>query len=132
MLGGKKGNVRLMSFDGQYQVEFVHDDLIAFDERIQVAKELIDSCLDRWTEDSRPELRTVVRQAFQSNKDGQLRTAEIFKLRRWDIQEPEWLQAMDALADACFVTGKRSYIRVRRRNPETEKFDLIPMSLAAV
>ena len=49
-LGGKKGNVQLLSYDGRYKVKLTHMEHITFDERIEAAKELIDSCLNRWTE----------------------------------------------------------------------------------
>ncbi len=52
-LGGKKGNVTLYSFDGRYLIQRAMVDRIAFDERLQAAKELIDQCLADWTEGAR-------------------------------------------------------------------------------
>jgi hypothetical protein len=35
-------------------------DRIAFDERLQAAKSLIDECLADWTENARPEIRAII------------------------------------------------------------------------
>lgn len=41
-LGGKKGNLSLLSFDGRHKVTRAFNDNIVFDERLQAAKALID------------------------------------------------------------------------------------------
>ena len=46
--GGKKGNVSLISFDGALKAQISISDNIDFNERLQIAKELIDECLDDW------------------------------------------------------------------------------------
>jgi len=47
-LGGKKGNITLMSFDGSYKLQLQISEYITFDERLQVAKTLIDECIHEW------------------------------------------------------------------------------------
>ncbi|KOP35029.1 sulfate transporter, partial [Xenorhabdus sp. GDc328] len=56
--GGKKGNVTLYSYDGRFKIQRAMQDRIAFDERLQAAKALIDECLADWTVDARPEIQT--------------------------------------------------------------------------
>lgn len=41
-LGGKKGNVSLISFDGRYKIQRAIQESIAFDERLQAARALIE------------------------------------------------------------------------------------------
>ena len=48
-LGGIKGNVTLTSYDGKYKIQRAIAEYLHFDERLQVAKELID---DRYTPNS--------------------------------------------------------------------------------
>ncbi|MGO1273823.1 MAG: DUF3164 family protein, partial [Pseudomonas helleri] len=48
-IGGKKGNVSLISFDGRYKIMRAVQESIAFDERLQAARALIDECLRDWT-----------------------------------------------------------------------------------
>lgn len=57
-LGGKKGNVSLHSFDGEWRVNLAMQDSLVFDEGLLAAKALIDECINEWTEGSRSELKT--------------------------------------------------------------------------
>ena len=50
-IGGKKGNVQLVSFCGRYKVLRAISETITFDERLQAAKGLIEDCLRDWTTD---------------------------------------------------------------------------------
>ena len=51
-LGGKKGNIRLHSFDGQYRVQLAMQDALVFDEGLAAAKVLIDECIREYSEGS--------------------------------------------------------------------------------
>ena len=74
-VGGKKGNVTLHSFDGQYRVNLSMQDTLVFDEGLLAAKALIDECINEWTEGSRSELKTLINAAFQVDKEGNISTA---------------------------------------------------------
>jgi len=117
-LGGRKGNVTLFSYDGQFKLVRSIDDFITFDERLQAAKSLIDECLKRWTEGSRAELRTIVNDAFQVDKTGRINTNRVLGLRRLDIQDETWQQAMQAISDSVQVINSKSYIRFYERQPD--------------
>lgn len=131
-LGGKKGNVTLYSFDGEYKVQRAIAESLQFDERIQAAKALIDACLQDWTEGSRPELKTIIDRAFDVDKEGNLNSNKILALRRVDIQDPRWKCAMDAISDSVQVVGSKSYIRVYKRVGETDKYEPISLDLASI
>ena len=131
-LGGKKGNVSLLSFDGRYKIQRAIQESITFDERLQAARALIDECLQEWTADARPELATLVNDAFRVDTKGEIRTARVLALRRLDIQDPRWLQAMDAIGDACQVIGSKSYIRVYERIGDSDQYRPISLDIAGV
>lgn len=115
-IGGKKGNVQLVSFDGRYKVIRAIQESITFDERLQAAKGLIDECLREWTADARPEVATIVQDAFRVDAAGNIRTGQVLGLRRLNIQDKRWLRAMDAISDAVQVTGSKSYVRIYERD----------------
>lgn len=117
-LGGKKGNVTLFSYDGRYKLIRSIDDFITFDERLQAAKSLIDECLKKWTEGSSAELRTIVNDAFQVDKTGKINTNRVLGLRRLDIQDETWKQAMQAISDSVQVIHSKSYIRFYQRQSD--------------
>lgn len=131
-LGGKKGNVSLLSFDGRFKIQRAIQESIAFDERLQVAKALIDECLQEWTEGVRPEVVTLVRDAFRTDTKGEIRTARVLALRRLAIQDDRWQRAMQAIGEACQVAGSKSYIRVYQRVGDTDQFQAISLDIAGV
>ena len=116
-LGGVKGNVQLLSFDGKYKLCRDYGQLLTFDEGLQAAKELIDGCLRRWCKDSRPELRAVVEQAFRVDKKGRINTGAVLGLRRIEIDDPEWQEAMKAITESLQVLDSRVYVRAYERDP---------------
>ncbi len=129
-IGGQKGNLTLYSFDGKYRVQRAIQDRIAFDERLQAAKELIDQCLHDWTEGARPEIQSIVTNAFATDKEGQINTGRVLTLRRLDIKDERWVRAMAAIGEAIQVVGSKSYIRVYERIGDSEQYRPIPLDIA--
>lgn len=129
-LGGKKGNVQLVSFDGRYKVLRAVADRITFDERLQAAKVLIDECLNDWTDKGPGELRVIVQDAFDVDKAGNINVGKILSLRRHKIDDERWKRAMDAIGDAVQVIGTTPYIRVYERIGDSDKYRLLSLDLA--
>ncbi|OHX21218.1 DUF3164 family protein [Chromobacterium sphagni] len=129
-LGGKKGNLTLYSFDGKYKINRASQDKIGFDERLQAARAKIDECLADWTAGARPELQVIVNEAFATDKQGQINTGRVLALRRYDIQDERWKEAMTAIGEAVQVVASRSYIRVYERVGDTDQYRPIPLDIA--
>lgn len=130
-LGGDKGNVTLLSFDGRYKLIRAIQDSITFDERLQAAKALIDECLNDWTEGARAELRTLVNNAFRVDQDGNIKTGEVLSLRRLKFDDPRWQKAMTAISDAVTVVGSKTYVRFYERD-ERGQYQPISLDIAGV
>ncbi|MBS9435538.1 DUF3164 family protein [Photorhabdus hainanensis] len=130
--GGKKGNVTLYSYDGRFKIQRAMQDRIAFDERLQAAKSLIDECLADWTEGARPEIHALISQAFSTDKEGDINTGRVLGLRRLDIDDERWNKAMIAIGEALQVIGSKSYIRVYERVGDTDQYKPIPLDIAGV
>lgn len=131
-LGGKKGNVSLVSYDGRYKVQRTFRELISFTEELEAAKVLIDNCLVRWSEGANDNIRAVVTQAFRTNTKGEIKTGKILDLMRLDIDDEEWLMAMSALKDALQSVGTAVYIRVYERMGTTDQYRPISLDIAAL
>lgn len=129
-VGGPKGNKTLMSHDGLFKVSVQVADYIDFGPELQIAKELVDECLNEWAADARPEIRAVVTRAFNTDKAGQINRAEIFMLLRLDITDPRWLKAMQAIRDAMRVVGSKTYVRCHKRSAPDAGWDPITIDLA--
>jgi hypothetical protein len=129
--GGKKGNVTLSSYDGKYRLMVAMDDQLSFDERLQVAREIIGDCLDKWSDGARPEIRMLVNDAFQVDKAGKINTARVLGLRRLEIRDPDWQKAMQAITESIQVSGSKQYLRFYERDGNGE-YRQIPLDVAAL
>ena len=116
--GGAKGNVSLLSFDGKYKVQRSIGEHRIFDERIQAAKAKIDGCIKRWSVGSDDKIKALVDLAFRVDKQGNIDVNQVLSLRQLSIDDPDWKQAMDAIADSIKVTGTTPYLRVYERQPD--------------
>lgn len=130
-VGGTKGNVSLFSFDGRYKVVRQVQEHIIFDERLQAAKQLIDECIQDWAAGSRDEIRVLINDAFQVNKEGKINTNRVLGLKRLNIQDGKWLRAMQAIADSVQVAGSKPYIRIYERVGYSEQYVPISLDVAA-
>lgn len=128
-LGGRKGNVTLMSYDGRYKIERAISDVLVFDEGLQIAKTLVDECLHEWGKDANTEIRTLIMDAFQVDTKGRLNTKRILSLRQYKFDHPKWQRAMQAIHDAIKVADSRAYIRFYERTTDG-KYQPINLDLA--
>ncbi|WP_257311182.1 DUF3164 family protein [Geothrix fuzhouensis] len=129
-VGGVKGNVTLMSFDGRYKVQVQIQDRIAFDERLQAAKVLIDKCISKWGEGADAKLMALVNYAFEVDKEGKLSPTRILSLRRLDVDDRNWKRAMEAIGDSITVTGSKAYLRFYKRIGHSDQYTPVPLDVA--
>lgn len=129
--GKAKGNVTLTSFDGRYQIVRQMQETISFDERLQAAKVLIDECIHRWAKGSNANIKALVNNAFQVDKQGLVSTARVLGLRSLQIDDAQWLDAMRAIGDSMQVASTKPYIRFYERN-DNGAWVAIPLDVAGV
>lgn len=133
-LGGRKGNVLLMSFDGRYKVQRTKHDFMTFDEQLLVAKELITQCLEDWS--GRPGvprgLIVIAERAFRRNSAGDISVSRVMDLRSHDIDDDRWKKAMAIITDSITVQSTVTYLRLYERVGNSEDYKLISLDIAAV
>lgn len=129
-MGGTKGNITLMTFDGLQKVQVQVADLIEFGPELQAAKSLIDECLVDWSADSGAELRALVNRVFSVEKEGQINRAALFMLMRVEIADERWQSAMKAIRDSIRAIGSKSYVRFYERDAADGEWRAIVIDLA--
>lgn len=129
-VGGRKGNKTYFSYDGLSKVEIRVSDLIEFGPELQLAKTLVDECLNEWAADSRPEIRALITRAFDTEKEGQINRSEIFMLLSLDIDDARWAEAMRAIREAIRVVGSKTYMRFSQRGAPDGAWETITIDLA--
>lgn len=129
-VGGAKGNKTLTTHDGLFKITVQVADNIVFGPELQIAKALVDECLNEWAADARDEVRVIVTRAFNTDKAGQINRSEIFMLLRLEIEDPRWQKAMKAIRDAMRVEGSKTYVRCHRRDKVEAGWQAITIDLA--
>lgn len=129
--GGKKGNLTLYSFDKLQKVIVQVPDLLDFGPELQVAKAIIDELLTGWSADSPDQLKAIVNNAFDVDKQGQINRSALFGLLRHNIEDERWKRAMQALRDSIRIVGSKRYIRMYARPSIEAGWSVISLDMAA-
>ncbi len=127
--GGEKGNTTLRTYDGKQKVQKAVSEHIVFNERLQVAKQLIDECLHEWSEGSRDEIKALIGDAFQVDKEGNINTNRVLGLRRHNFKNTKWLKAMKAIEEAREVVSTSEFYRFYDSDDEG-KYQAISLDFA--
>lgn len=128
--GGEKGNITLMSYDGNYKLVRQMQDKITFGEQLMAAKALIDECVHLWAQGANDNIKALVNHAFQTDKEGKINTGRVLSLRRLDIKDAKWQNAMQAIADSMQTASTKPYIRFYKRDPKTLEYLPIVLDMA--
>ena len=131
-IGGKKGNITLYSFDGRYRAQVQVSENMVFDEQLQIAKKMIDECLTKWTRQSSSEIKALINDAFQVDKEGRINTKRILSLRRLDIKDELWCKAMNAITASLQVVDSKEYFRLYKRDNGQDRWNAISLDMAAL
>jgi hypothetical protein len=128
---GAKGNVTLPSFDGTMKVSRARQDSIEFDERLQMARQLIREYIADKAEGIDRDLQLIIDDAFNGN-GGRLNTARVLGLLKLQIAGAKWKQAMDLIKDSIRVTATREYARFYERPGGTsDQFRQVSLDIAS-
>lgn len=130
-VGGKKGNLTLLTFDGCGKVQVAVSDLLEFGPELQAAKVLIDECLTQWSEGSADEMRALVSRVFQVDQQGQINRGALFMLLRVETKNERWKRAMDAIRDSMRVVGSRTYMRFYDRAQPDAAWGAVSLDMAS-
>ncbi|MDT4835680.1 hypothetical protein FQZ97_693540 [compost metagenome] len=130
-LGGPKGNISILSFDGRYKVQRIFSDRISYTEEMEVAKAKVFECIRSWGEESNKHLLTLATNAFRLNRQGEISISRVTEMMRAEIDDPEWKKAMEAVKDSLIVSGSAVYIRVQERRGDGQ-YETINLDIAGV
>lgn len=130
--GGKKGNVTLITFDGRFKIVRQMQESLVFDERLQAAKLLIDECVKTWAKGSSDNIKVLVNDAFQVDRQGKISTGRVLRLRTIKIDDEKWQRAMTAIGDSMQVAGTKPYIRFYERDDASGEYFPISLDVAAL
>ena len=144
--GGVRGNVTLTSFDGEIKIQLSQQDRFDYDERLNVAKSLIDEFFTEAIEEietalnddedaaatmNMQQIKAIIDDIFQVGKKGKINLNRILSLRHYKFDPPKWKKAMEAISDSIHSDGTTPYIRIYRKN-EQGKFKQVVLDFAGL
>lgn len=129
-LGGQKGNIQLVSFDGRTKILISINERISLNENVIAAKELIDQYLEDAIKGSSADIKQLVTSAFRV-KQGSLDARSILRLRQLNIEDERWRKAMDIIADSIVIQSSDSYLRLYRKN-SAGTMEYIPLDFSVI
>lgn len=117
-----KGNITLTDYAGLNQVCIQVNDSFEYDERFNMAKGLIDECVQEWSKDANENLQALVAEAFNVDKKGKVNHYMITRLfNNVQVKHPKWKQAKQLYYESQNAVGSRKYIMLRsRRDKESD------------
>jgi len=115
-----KGNAQLDNFGGDKRISVSIKDMICFSEKLQVAKEVIDECVRKWSKNADPALVTLITTAFEVDKKGNINKTMILSLRQYKIEDERWKEAMDLISEAIQVEATKTYYLFKFKGEEGE------------
>jgi hypothetical protein len=127
-----KGNASLMNFGKTRQVDLKISKMISFDERLNIAKTKIDDCLNRWSNNAKHELKTLVLKAFNVDKKGNVDSKQILSLRQYKFDDPVWKEAMSIIDEALTTVGTREYMNFSERADSRSDWKKISLNFSAL
>ncbi len=130
-MGGEKGNLQIISYDGLTKIVISNQQKQGFNEGVVVAEKIINELLREWTTDSSKEIKALVSRAFKL-KQGQINVKGILNLRTLNIDDPKWLEAMNIISDSLITLGTKQYFRVYKKENPNSDFINIPLDLSVL
>ena len=107
----EKGNKQFTDFSNTMKIELKMANFIDFDERLQMAKSLIDKCIKKWSGESDDKIRILVEHAFKVDKKGNLDKRRILGLKNLRIKDDDWKKAMKLIGESVTVVSRKRYVK---------------------
>ena len=112
----EKGNKQFTDFSNTMKIELKMANFIDFDERLQMAKSLIDECIKKWSGESDDKIRILVEHAFKVDKKGNLDKRRILGLKNLRIKDVDWKKAMKLISESVTVVSRKRYVKFSVRD----------------
>lgn len=126
-----KGNVTFTTFNGLMKFQIAIGERITFGPELLAAQTAFAECISDWSEGARDELRVLVDQAFEADKEGNVSREAVFRLLRIEFEDARWKAGQDAIRDSIRVIGSKAYPRFYVRDAADQEWRPVPIDLAS-
>lgn len=126
----RKGNYTLTSFDKSVRIEVNVNDLIDFDDNINLAQIKLKEFIEKKTKGVDIDIVALINNAFTTRK-GRLDKARIFGLFSLNIQDPIWGEAMELIRKSINRNSTVRYMEIAEKD-ESGRYIPIRLNFATV
>ena len=126
----REGNKQLTNFSNNIKLELRVAKNIEFDEKLALAKTIIDECIRRWSDGANDKIMLLIDEAFKVDKKGNIDRDRVLSLRKLKIRDREWKKAMDIIAESMVIVGSRTYVKFSVKN-SAGAWVSVPLDIAA-
>lgn len=102
-----------------------------FDEKLNLAKQKIDKCIEAWSGESNEKLVALVNRAFKVDSKGEVDAQQVIGLRQFNFEDELWKEAMELIADSQKVQSTKTYFYFQEAG-EDGKLRSIVLDFAAL
>lgn len=116
-----KGNAIITDFSGTARVVRKIGKFIVFDEKLQLAKRIIDECVIQWSGTSDANLVAMVNMAFDVNNAGAVDRDAILGLKKLKVNGPtraRWNEAMELIFESQMTQATKPYDYFQQRDAD--------------
>ncbi len=125
-----KGNITMYNFNKSLKIEVKVQDIIDFDDRIQLAQTCINDFLTLKTQGADADLSTLVNSAFTTSK-GRLDKNRVLGLFQLKIKHELWEKAMELIKESITTNNTRRYISFYKRVGD-DQYKLINLNFSSL
>lgn len=112
----ESGAFTMNNYDQTKKVQVKIPRVINFDNRFQMAETLINEYLNELLEGSAAQVRAIVSEAFQRDKEGKLSAPAVIRLKRINIKDDRWKRAMNLIDESMKIEYAKRYVVLMRRD----------------
>lgn len=127
-----KGNATIRDFSDIRKIEVSINERTEFDEKLQVAKAKIDSCINDWARGSSQKIKLLVDKAFRVDKKGRVDKRMLLGLRSLNIDDETWQEAMDIISDSVTIVDTKAYYRFFEREDNRDQYSPVELNFSSV
>lgn len=127
-----EGNLQLSDYANLNLVSLYQNQIIGFDEQLNVAKGIINKCLVKWSKGSNVNLRIIVDNAFKIDNKGNLNRATILGLTQIEINDKNWQKAISLIKSSIFTKDTKQYLKIAMRSDTKQKFEGVTLDMSTL
>lgn len=111
-----KGNATIYNFSMDKAIEIKISNKLAFDERLNIAKQKIDEYILSLVRNAGKEIIALITKAFKVDAKGNVDVKQIIALKQHKFDHPLWKEAMAIIDEALRVEATRRYIVFKQKD----------------